>query len=97
MIARRHARGDATPTSTITGQVLDNLSGVAAAQFRIDGGALQALALDADGRFSITTALALDGTRRRRAHRHRAGHATPPATPARASAASFTLDTRRRR
>ncbi len=47
---------------TLTGQVLDNLSGVAAAQFRLDGGALQDLALDANGNFSITTALATDGS-----------------------------------
>jgi hypothetical protein len=57
----------ATPTAsntniTLTGQVLDNLSGVAGAQFSIDGGPLQALTLDAEGRFSITTAFALDGS-----------------------------------
>ena len=58
---------DATPAATnanptITGQVLDNLSGVASAQYRIDDGALQALTLGADGSFSITTALATDGS-----------------------------------
>ncbi|MHA4866064.1 Ig-like domain-containing protein [Duganella sp. PWIR1] len=57
----------ATPAATntnltLTGQVLDNLSGVASARYRIDDGAVQALTLDADGRFSITTALATDGT-----------------------------------
>ncbi|NML45874.1 phosphatase PAP2 family protein [Ramlibacter sp. G-1-2-2] len=47
---------------TLTGQVLDNLSGVAAAQFRVDNGALQDLALDTNNRFTITTALAVDGS-----------------------------------
>ena len=47
---------------TITGQVLDNLSGVASAVIRIDGGAAHSLALDATGHFSFTTSLALDGT-----------------------------------
>ena len=47
---------------TLTGQILDNLSGVANAQYRIDNGALQALPLDTVGKFSITTAFALDGS-----------------------------------
>ena len=47
---------------TITGQVLDNLSGVTSASYRIDNGATQPLALTANGGFSITTALATDGT-----------------------------------
>lgn len=47
---------------TFTGQVLDNLSGVASAQVRINAGALQALTLDATGHFSFTTALALTGS-----------------------------------
>ncbi|SEF48157.1 Ig-like domain (group 3) [Nitrosospira multiformis ATCC 25196] len=46
----------------LSGQILDNLSGVVSAQYRIDGGDLKDLALDADGKFSITTAFALDGT-----------------------------------
>ncbi|HRE03938.1 MAG TPA: Ig-like domain-containing protein, partial [Ilumatobacteraceae bacterium] len=47
---------------TLTGQVLDNLSGVASAQFQIDDGALQALVLDASGGFTVTTTLATDGS-----------------------------------
>ncbi len=47
---------------TLRGQVLDNLSGVASAEFRIDGGALQTLSLDANGGFTITTALPTDGS-----------------------------------
>ncbi|CAN7346405.1 Ig-like domain-containing protein [Pseudoduganella sp. LjRoot289] len=47
---------------TLTGQVLDNLSGVASAQYRVDGGALQTLDFDGTGKFSLTTALALDGS-----------------------------------
>jgi len=46
----------------LTGQVLDNLSGVARARFSIDGGAAQALVLDAEGRFKIDTAFSLDAT-----------------------------------
>ena len=57
----------ATPTATntnitLTGQVLDNLSGVAQAQYRIDGGVLQTLTLAANGGFSITTAFATNGS-----------------------------------
>ena len=57
---------DPTPavTSTnvaLTGQILDNISGVAQAQFKIDTGAFQPLTLDGEGRFSITTALTLNG------------------------------------
>jgi hypothetical protein len=47
---------------TFTGQILDNLSGVAQAIFRIDDGTFQTLSLDAQRNFSITTALALDGS-----------------------------------
>jgi hypothetical protein len=47
---------------TLTGQILDNLSGVAQAQYSIDEGAPQNLVLDAEGRFNITTAFALDGS-----------------------------------
>jgi hypothetical protein len=47
---------------TLVGQVLDNLSGVASASFRIDGGAWQALGFDAQGNWTLTTALALDGS-----------------------------------
>ncbi len=47
---------------TVTGQVLDNLSGVASAQYRVDGGTPQALTLDGTGGFSFTTALATNGS-----------------------------------
>src|SRR5262249_30231519 len=47
---------------TLTGQVLDNLSGVASVQYSVDNGTLQALALDATGHFTLTTALPLNGT-----------------------------------
>jgi hypothetical protein len=47
---------------TFTGQLLDNLSGVASAQYRIDSGNLQPLTFDTNGKFSITTTFALDGT-----------------------------------
>ncbi|MDN5873143.1 MAG: Ig-like domain-containing protein, partial [Sinobacteraceae bacterium] len=47
---------------TLSGQILDNLSGVVSSQYRIDGGELKDLALDADGKFSITTAFAVDGS-----------------------------------
>ena len=47
---------------TLSGQVLDNLSGAASAEVRIDGGAPVALAFDAEGKFAITTAFALDGS-----------------------------------
>ncbi|MCC6717083.1 MAG: choice-of-anchor D domain-containing protein, partial [Acetobacteraceae bacterium] len=54
--------GAAKSNVTLTGQVLDNLSGVAAASYSIDGGAAQPLTLDSEGGYSITTAFALDGT-----------------------------------
>ncbi len=47
---------------TVSGQVLDNLSGVSEASYSIDGGPAQALTLDGQGRYSIATAFALDGT-----------------------------------
>ncbi|WP_338849852.1 Ig-like domain-containing protein [Massilia sp. W12] len=46
-----------------SGQILDNLSGVASAQYRIDDGPLQNLPLQANGNFSIRTDFALDGSR----------------------------------
>ncbi|WP_235578406.1 Ig-like domain-containing protein [Pseudorhodoferax sp. Leaf267] len=46
----------------LTGQVLDNLSGVASLQYRVDNGALTNLARASDGSFTITTALALNGS-----------------------------------
>ncbi len=47
---------------TLTGQVTDNLSGVAEARISIDGAASAPLTLDADGRYSITTGFVLDGS-----------------------------------
>ncbi|SCX42366.1 Ig-like domain-containing protein [Nitrosospira sp. Nsp1] len=47
---------------TLSGQILDNLSGVASSQYRIDGGELTDLALDADGKFTISTAFGVDGS-----------------------------------
>jgi uncharacterized protein YjiK len=47
---------------TVAGQVLDNLSGVSEASYSIDGGPAQALTLDGQGRYSIATEFALDGT-----------------------------------
>jgi|GEM_PF-187621 len=47
---------------TLNGQILDNLSGVASVQYRIDVGDLQDLMLDANGNFAVTTAFALDGS-----------------------------------
>uniref|UniRef100_UPI003CF3B8E5 Ig-like domain-containing protein n=1 Tax=Massilia sp. TSP1-1-2 TaxID=2804649 RepID=UPI003CF3B8E5 len=55
-------RDAASTNLTLTGQVLDNLSGVATLQWRIDGGALHDVVFDADGKFSVTTALALNGS-----------------------------------
>jgi membrane-associated phospholipid phosphatase len=48
--------------TTLTGTVIDNLAGVAAAEYRFGDGAWQPLALDAQGRFSVATSFALDGS-----------------------------------
>ncbi|WP_291862968.1 Ig-like domain-containing protein, partial [Accumulibacter sp.] len=47
---------------TLSGRVLDALSGVAVLQGAFDDAAPGAIAFDADGRFSMTSALALDGS-----------------------------------
>jgi hypothetical protein len=47
---------------TLRGRVLDNIAGVASFEVRIDGGAFAPIALDADGKFSLTTSFALDGS-----------------------------------
>lgn len=47
---------------TITGRVRDNLSGVATLTVSVDGGPAAPVAFDAAGNFTVTTALALDGT-----------------------------------
>ncbi|MBV5344317.1 MAG: phosphatase PAP2 family protein, partial [Rhodoferax sp.] len=58
---------DATPAAsktnlTFAGHVFDNLSGVASANYSIDGATPQTLTLDAGGNFSVTTTFAIDGT-----------------------------------
>jgi hypothetical protein len=47
---------------TLSGEVIDNLAGVASVEVRVDQGEWQALALNAQGGFSVTTAFALDGS-----------------------------------
>nr|WP_161501232.1 Ig-like domain-containing protein [Rhodopirellula sp. SM50] len=47
---------------TVTGRVLDNLSGVATLEVQLDNGAFGPLSFDADGNFSYQTTLPLDGT-----------------------------------
>ncbi len=56
--------GSATSSSniTITGRVLDNLSGVQSLQAQIDDGAFAPVSFDAQGHFSLTTTFATDGT-----------------------------------
>ena len=57
---------NATPAAsktniTLSGQIVDNLSGVAGATVSIDGGSATALQLDAKGNFSFTTSFRLEG------------------------------------
>ena len=55
--------GASNTNVTITGQVTDNLSGVATLQVQVDGGAYAPLPFDATtGNFSFTTSFALDGS-----------------------------------
>ncbi len=56
--------GSVTTSSnlTITGTVLDNLSGVASLQAQVDGGAFAPVSFDAQGSFSVTTSFQTDGT-----------------------------------
>ena len=55
--------GTVTKTNlTLTGQVLDNLSGVAALQAKLDGGTFAPITLSPTGTFSLPTTLALNGT-----------------------------------
>ncbi len=78
---------------TFAGTVVDNISGVAAAQISIDGAAATALPLDSAGHFSVTTGFKLDGTADG-AHSltvttsDKAGNVATPVVR------SFTLDTR---
>jgi hypothetical protein len=51
-----------TGNITITGTVLDNLSGVASLQMRVDGQAFVPVAFNPSGEFSVKTALATDGS-----------------------------------
>ncbi|MEY4764149.1 MAG: hypothetical protein RI907_822, partial [Pseudomonadota bacterium] len=84
----------ATATNlTITGQILDNLSGVASATVQVDGGASQALTLNAQGNFSFTTGLALDGTADG-AHQISIVARDAAGNVSQAYVRSFTLDTR---
>ena len=77
----------------LAGTIVDNISGVASATVSIDGAAATKLALDATGRFSVTTAFKTDGTADG-AHaivintRDVAGNVAAPFTRA------FTLDTK---
>lgn len=52
----------ASHNETITGQVADATSGVAALTAAIDAGAFASIAFDASGNFSFATTLSLDGT-----------------------------------
>jgi YD repeat-containing protein len=57
------APGSTTATNvTVTGHVGDALSGIAALQAQVDGGAAVAVPVDAGGNFSYTTTLKLDGS-----------------------------------
>jgi RHS repeat-associated protein len=77
---------------TLTGQVTDNLAGVASLQAAVDQGAYQAVSFDGQGKFTFPTALPLDGsadgshTVRLRATDHVGNVSTPLAY-------TFTLDT----
>jgi|CXWL01.1.fsa_nt_gi hypothetical protein len=55
--------GTVTKTNlTLTGQVLDNLSGVASLQAKLDSGAFAPVTFSSLGTFSLPTTLVLDGT-----------------------------------
>ena len=55
--------GTVTKTNiTLTGQVLDNLSGVAVLQAKLDNGAFAPVTVSPTGTFSLPSTLALDGT-----------------------------------
>ncbi len=47
---------------TIEGWVIDNLSGIASATVQVDGGAIQPLSVNANGRFTFTPSLPLNNT-----------------------------------
>src|SRR5262249_722149 len=48
--------------TTITGQVIDNLSGVQTLEVSVDGGAYAPLAFDTHGNFSLPTSFAVNGS-----------------------------------
>ncbi|MCE9591901.1 MAG: Ig-like domain-containing protein [Planctomycetes bacterium] len=52
----------ATTNITLTGKVLDNLSGVASLTAKLDNGSYAAVAFDSAGNFSLPTNLALNGS-----------------------------------
>ncbi|HND56603.1 MAG TPA: hypothetical protein PLV92_29495, partial [Pirellulaceae bacterium] len=52
----------ASTSPTITGRVLDNLSGVAEFSYKIDGGSFAPLTFNSVGQFSLATNLATNGT-----------------------------------
>ncbi|MGE0642374.1 MAG: Ig-like domain-containing protein [Nitrospira sp.] len=55
--------GGVTKTNlTLTGQVLDNLSGVASLQAKLDDGSFAPVSFTSTGNFTFTTALAINGT-----------------------------------
>ncbi len=57
------AAGSVTQANpTVEGWAIDNLSGVAGAEVRVDDGGFVPVTLDASGRFQFQPALALDGT-----------------------------------
>ncbi len=57
------AQGSTTATNvTVTGRAADALSGIAALQAQVDGGAAVAVAVGPSGNFSYTTTLKLDGS-----------------------------------
>jgi hypothetical protein len=78
---------------TVRGQVADGVSGVASLTAQVDGGAPQAVPVDASGRYSFTTALPLGGSADgphevRLVATDRAGNTSGPVDR------TFTLDTR---
>jgi RHS repeat-associated protein len=93
LTVRQPANGLATSRNvTVTGQVSDAASGVAALEAALDAGAFTSVAFDASGGFTFTTGLALDGSADGPHAVHlratdRVGNASDPVD------VSFTLDT----
>ena len=86
-------QGTLNTNLVLAGQIIDNISGIDTATYSVDGAKPVALVLDAQGRFSFMTTLALDGSADG-PHTiainatDRVGNASPPLSRA------FTLDTR---